>query len=377
MSFFAIALMVAAAADDCRMVPVSENGKRRDVLMCRDADGQFRPRKNATEPKALPSDFQGQIVYEGTIDGVSYVQSTRRPTRSRGLGLGSLIGGDVGRALNEVERAATTANVGKANDMVEDGTYGGQVQITMYIDGNFVKMTAQPLQARDLVPITLTGTRAGSTCTLFDNQGKASWEGRCDGNGFDGRGDGVISEAPRRRTWSQTIQARTVSLKTADDIALEQRQREVEIAAARAEAQRAQEALIARMQAGKPLADRLDAIVTVDSQSWMFNRYQRGSITNVNQKPTGGGKGNYVATASFAYASGAPGSIQVKMVGDRIDCVEFGDFPGECRPLGMPSSYGVTSELMMSALTSSGSSSVNDEGCVNTGYLSNGKPFCF
>lgn len=318
MSILAFALM-AAQAEECRTVPVDSGGQMRQAIVCRGADGQWRERDNRTQPEPLPADFKGQIVYEGELDGIARL----RPSNPNRQG--------------------------------QEVPYGGLVRYRAEYDGNLVTVKGEPIKAVNVGPVTLAGTRSGSTCTLFEENG-SRLQVRCDRTGFAGTFSGTKPDNRGEWRLQHSIETVAVSVKSNADAAREQAQRDAEIAAARAEAQRAQEALIARMQAGKPLADRLDAIVTVDAQRWMINRYQPGSISGVTRTATGGGKGNYIVSANFSYASGLPGSIKVKMVGDRIDCVEFGDFPGECRPLGVPSSYGIASELMMSAFTSNGSS---------------------
>lgn len=328
MNILAFALM-AAQPEECRTVPVDSGGQMRQAIVCRGADGQWRERDNRTQPEPLPADFKGQIVYEGELKGMARSRATN-PNARRGA-------------------------------QPQELPFGGLVRYRAEYDGNLVTVRGEVIKAENTGPVTLTGTRSGSTCTLFDDNG-IKWQMRCDRSGFTGQLSGTRPDGPSRAwDYQQTVATRAISVKSAADLALEQQQREAERAAALAEARRAQEDLVSRMQAGRPLAERLDAIVTMDSQRWQINRYQQGSITGVTRTPTGGGKGNYIASAGFTYASGMPGSVKVKMVSDRIECVEFGDFPGECRPLGIPSSYRITADLITSAFTSSGSTGANSE----------------
>jgi hypothetical protein len=87
-------------------------------------------------------------------------------------------------------------------------------------------------------------------------------------------------------------------------------------------------------QSNGDLTRSLDEIVSVDSQSWVFNRYDRGSMTNV--KLLGGSKDGRSALVygEYSYNGGSAGWVKALMINGKLRCLEFWDFAGQCRPLG-------------------------------------------
>lgn len=84
------------------------------------------------------------------------------------------------------------------------------------------------------------------------------------------------------------------------------------------------------------LAQGLDRLVAYDAQSWFANVYTPGSITNVNYATAADGR--TVVSANYNYTgpltNGAIGWVKVYVSDGKLDCIEYHDFQGECRPIG-------------------------------------------
>ncbi len=93
----------------------------------------------------------------------------------------------------------------------------------------------------------------------------------------------------------------------------------------------------------------MDRIILTDSRGWMFNRYDRGSVRNTRVAATNGR--DAVVESNYTYNGGMVGWVRAYVLGDRLACVEYHDFPGRCRPVGANSyAYGIAGRLALSAL---------------------------
>lgn len=79
------------------------------------------------------------------------------------------------------------------------------------------------------------------------------------------------------------------------------------------------------------LTQAMDAVVQLDSRSWMFNRYDVGSMTGVYVSDFGDIS---VAHGDYTYNRGVRGWVRIQFTGEQICCVEYHDFAGTCRPVG-------------------------------------------
>jgi hypothetical protein len=84
----------------------------------------------------------------------------------------------------------------------------------------------------------------------------------------------------------------------------------------------------------RDLDAQLDAVVQEDSQSWMANHYQPGSMHDSSFVRVSRANSDYVALGYFQYTDGGEGSVSVRYHRGRVDCLEFQDQPGVCRQLG-------------------------------------------
>lgn len=82
------------------------------------------------------------------------------------------------------------------------------------------------------------------------------------------------------------------------------------------------------------LAESLDAIVRYDSQAWMMNRYDYGSISNARFRERSRDGRTAVAEGDYSYNGGMRGWIRARIQNGQVSCIEYHDFPGNCRAVG-------------------------------------------
>lgn len=192
MSWLVLALLAAQGqAQECKPVSVDNNGKMRQAIFCRGTDGQWRERDSIAQPEPLPADFQGVIVYEGELDGIARL----RPSNPNRQG--------------------------------QEVPYGGLVRYRAEYDGNLVSVKGEPIKAVNVGPVTLTGTRSGSTCTLFEENG-SRLQVRCDRTGFVGTFSGTKPDNRGEWRLQHSFETVAVSVKSNADAAREQAQRVAE-----------------------------------------------------------------------------------------------------------------------------------------------------
>jgi TPR repeat protein len=121
---------------------------------------------------------------------------------------------------------------------------------------------------------------------------------------------------------------------------------------------------------GPALTKALDGLVRTDSLGWATNRYDVGSMTNVQIVEGSVQSGHYTIRGDYTYNGGSSGWVMARMSGTNLDCILFHDSWIGCRALRAPGQGQalvlalVTAAMANSAgSTSSGSSqaSANDE----------------
>lgn len=100
------------------------------------------------------------------------------------------------------------------------------------------------------------------------------------------------------------------------------------------------------------LAATIDKVITADSGGWLFNRYDRGSVTNEQYLRSSDDGQDGVIYGEYSYNSGSRGWIKIVMKNGYVDCMEYWDFAGRCRPFGT-ASYGsqLAVDLVVAAMT--------------------------
>jgi hypothetical protein len=86
---------------------------------------------------------------------------------------------------------------------------------------------------------------------------------------------------------------------------------------------------------GISLDTLLDRLVHADSASWMSNKYVVGSMHNARYVTTNKAHTSYVAYGEYGFHGfgGGNGWVKVKVTNGNLDCLEFWDQAGQCRPL--------------------------------------------
>jgi hypothetical protein len=105
-----------------------------------------------------------------------------------------------------------------------------------------------------------------------------------------------------------------------------------------------------------PLSAQLDEFVAVDSRSWVMNSYVIGSMRNATVQSEGT-NGVRLVYGEYLYNGNSRGWVKVRMVGNQLQCVEFWDFAGQCRPLGRSPSQMIAAGALVvtvAAIASSG-----------------------
>jgi hypothetical protein len=126
------------------------------------------------------------------------------------------------------------------------------------------------------------------------------------------------------------------------------------------------------------LATIIDKVITADSSGWLFNQYDRGSVTNERFLEKSEDGQNGVVYAEYAFNGGSQGWIKIVMKDSYVDCMEYWDAAGRCRPFGT-ASYGsqLAVGMMVAAITappSSGDSSNQQCSEFIVGHEPGGRP---
>jgi hypothetical protein len=85
--------------------------------------------------------------------------------------------------------------------------------------------------------------------------------------------------------------------------------------------------------AGPALTKQLNSYVTADSAGWVMNHYDAGTIHNVRVAEGSAKSGNMVLRGEYTFNGGASGWVLAKLVGGKLDCIQFWDARIGCRGL--------------------------------------------
>ncbi|MQT15191.1 hypothetical protein [Segnochrobactrum spirostomi] len=105
------------------------------------------------------------------------------------------------------------------------------------------------------------------------------------------------------------------------------------------------------------LAAALDSIVQADSAGWMLNTYNTGSVRNIKILSGSANSTTMNVYGEYTFNNSNTGWVKVKIRNGRLSCLEFWDFPGECRPLGQSGANEVAASVVAAAMTDSQSAS--------------------
>lgn len=99
-------------------------------------------------------------------------------------------------------------------------------------------------------------------------------------------------------------------------------------------------------QAAQDLTQIVENIVMVDARGWAFNKYLPGSMRKVEVIPSGGGIATLYGEYKFAsFQKVKSGWVKIRLRNGSVECIEFWDFSGDCRPLGQTQARQFATEL--------------------------------
>jgi len=272
----------------------------------------------------LPADFRGRITYQGNFSAKAF-RAGRAPAN----------------ASNIVRRIAR----GNDREWSEDGT----ITITVEFDGNRIRGSHSG--SGGMGRGTFTGTRNGRFCTISSGQGDQNTV-ECTRTTWSGTSR---SAAGARIESTVQIDARATQFVDAGAPPVQAPQRG---AAPRPEARTTPVAGVSPARQGsvappvQPAAPTgtagiIDRAIRQDSQSWLSNTYDPGSVSDVRR--TGGSGGTITYSATYTFNQGIRGSVVVDISGNRVRCLQFFDTNSCVPPRASPNSnIGTTSAVAKS-----------------------------
>lgn len=125
------------------------------------------------------------------------------------------------------------------------------------------------------------------------------------------------------------------------------------------------------------LRQAVDAVIHLDSRSWIMNRYDVGSVGEVAITRVAD---HELARAPYTYNGGMPGWIAIQFSGEDIRCIEYHDFAGSCRPIGQNPAramvvmgvVGLAGAAMLSSESGSSRETTYDQ-CMSSGNFGGGR----
>lgn len=278
---------------------------------------QTRQARASASSAPLPASFRGRIVYRGTYSG-----SEQAPQRRGQVKLGKMLANAVG--LNSTP-------------------IGGSSSYTLEFDGNRVTGSFEINDGRRSARGTLTGTRQGTMCRLFDKDGGA-FIATCTASEFRGS---ASSGASSRVKWKTRFQASAVGY---TDYAQVQRNRpSPPVSAPARNAATPSRPASGYVQPGssppatgpaaKPaLVAALRTAVQNDATNWGINRFDSGSLSNV-RVIRGSGAAPSRIRGTYTFNNGHPGWVEADVSGGRILCLNYWDTGSRCTPPRAASQY--------------------------------------
>jgi hypothetical protein len=115
---------------------------------------------------------------------------------------------------------------------------------------------------------------------------------------------------------------------------------------------------------GNPHFAELDATLRAESSTWVMDRYVAGSISNIHVVRARNASSATIISANYAYTDGRVGSFKEQIVHGKLQCIEFWNFPGQCRGIGASPSRSIAAQAVegaMSGSSGSGSSGGGDD----------------
>ncbi|WP_269514287.1 hypothetical protein [Brevundimonas subvibrioides] len=254
------------------------------------------------------------VVYDGGMSGTLTVQDRRNGAQ---LQLGGI-----------------NLNLAGSRQIPISGGYHAEV----VYDGSTVRGTDALTSNSDVFTggtSTFYGTRSGEVCDIVDNFGH-QFRATCSLTRFEYEQD---DSGPGSRTVMRLAAVATsaVDLVEQDRINQQaqlaaQRQREAEQAMAAQEEAAFQAMLASRPAASRSQTTALEQAIAQDSQSWLFNRFDPGSVNSVVVMPASN-DGLVTVRGNYSFNGGAPGWVEARLQAGVVQCVVYWDFQDSCRPV--------------------------------------------
>jgi hypothetical protein len=182
---------------------------------------------------------------------------------------------------------------------------------------------------------TFQGTRTGTICDITDSNGLRI-VATCTFDSFD------YNQTTRDSSGSLAM---TLNTRRTNAVDVLEQQRQEEIARIETERQRAayqaqliqqqQEAeafIRSRPRATQAQSTLLAQAINQDSQAWLLNRYDGGSLSDVVTMPSQS-TGETILRGTYSFNGGMPGWVLGRLRGGAVDCLEYWDRQGVCSPV--------------------------------------------
>ncbi|HPU15637.1 MAG TPA: hypothetical protein PK808_06115 [Polymorphobacter sp.] len=275
------------------------------------------------------------ISTSGSYDGM--MTSSRRVSKPR-------INLNEGLSLNNITGLISSASGPPKEHMT------GALTVDLEFNGEQVKGRYQPNGKMN--PGSFTGNVRDGVCTLYDDHDGAPWTGACGRNGFSGSVTSVANNPVQGTVNFQTSVIKIVDYDVRDREAAAVAAADKIASEKRAAAQLA--AIRAMPLAGPVLTKQLNSFVIADSAGWVMNHYDAGTIHNVRVAEGSAKTGNMVLRGEYTFNGGESGWVLAKLVGGKLDCIQFWDARIGCRGLRDASYAAAVRGAAISAMSDSG-----------------------
>lgn len=98
------------------------------------------------------------------------------------------------------------------------------------------------------------------------------------------------------------------------------------------------------------LRDSVEKILQADARGWVFNRYDASSVRNVRVLERAADGHSGIVYGEYTYNGGQLGWVKLHIKNGQLDCLEFWDFAGVCRPLGQSPSAAAALAVIAAAV---------------------------
>jgi len=117
-----------------------------------------------------------------------------------------------------------------------------------------------------------------------------------------------------------------------------------------------------------PFEQNVDKVITADSRSWLFWRYDIGSVKNTKYLERSKKNNSALIYSEYTYNGGQAGWVKLRIAEGKVACIEFWN-EGACRPLGQPPSHRIVGAMMQAMvfdiMSGGGNSGGDDADCRN------------